>query len=258
LVAATHPNAVWCADYKGWFRTQDGQRCDPLTITDGFSRFLLMCRAVEVPNHFHTRRQFEYAFREYGLPGAIRTDNGSPFASTALGGLSLLSVWWVKLGIRIEHIEPGKPEQNGRHERMHGTLKIATAYPPRQNARAQQRTFDAFRSEFNFERPHEALGNETPAEHYQHSTREYPKELPAVDYPGHFEVRSVHTDGRIKWRGSMVYVSEVLIGERIGLERVSETQLKLYFGPVTLGALDETSMSILAYRRLTWSSHRAS
>jgi transposase InsO family protein len=252
LAAATHPNALWCADFKGWFRTQDGQRCDPLTITDGFSRFLLLCRAVPVPNHLHTRRQFELVFREYGLPQAIRTDNGSPFASTALGGLSVLSVWWIKLGIRIERIEPGKPEQNARHERMHGTLKIATASPPRPTVRAQQRTFDAFRSEYNSERPHEALGNATPAERYQQSPREFPKELPAVEYPGHFEVRRVRTNGAIKWRGRMLYVSEVLVGEPVGLERVGETQLQVYFGPVRLGTLDETSMSILAYRRLTW------
>jgi transposase InsO family protein len=154
-------NDQWSADFKGWFRTGDGQRCDPLTIADGFSRFLLRCRVVEQPDDEHSRPVFRSTFREYGLPLALRTDNGPPFASTqALGGLTRLSVWWVKLGITLERIEPGHPQQNGRHERMHETLKQETAWPPRPNGRAQQRAFNDFWYVYNFERPHAALGEE--------------------------------------------------------------------------------------------------
>lgn len=254
LKAATHPNALWCADYKGWFKTGDGQRCDPLTITDGFSRYLLACHAVPRPTFPHTQRRFELAFREYGLPEAIRTDNGAPFASTALAGLSLLSVWWIKLGIRPERIEPGKPEQNGRHERMHGTLKLETTRPPRPTVRSQQRSFDAFRNEFNCERPHEALGNRTPVELYQHSHREYPLKVPPVEYPSHLEVRRVRTDGSIKWRDRLVFASKVLVGEWVALERTNDTHLKLYFCSVALGVLDELTRRILPHHRLTWST----
>jgi transposase InsO family protein len=251
LTAATHANALWCADYKGWFMTGDGHRCDPLTITDGYSRYLLACHVVPRPTFPHTQRRFEWAFREYGLPEAIRTDNGAPFASTALGGLSRLSVWWIKLGIRLERIEPGKPQQNGRHERMHGTLKLETTRPPRPTARAQQRSFDAFRHEFNCERPHEALGNRTPKELYQDSRRTYPAKLSPVEYPSHLEVRRVRTDGTIKWRSHFVYVSEVLVGEPVALERTGDTHLKLYFSSVVLGVLDEIARRILPSRRLT-------
>src|SRR5437660_2764349 len=164
LQHADGPNAVWCGDYKGWFRCQDGSRCDPLTISDAFSRFLLRCQAVKAMDTANAQGVFEAAFREYGLPAAIRTDNGEPFASVGLGGLSALSVWWMKLGIRVERIQPGKPQQNGRHERMHRTLKQATAQPPARNLRWQQQAFDEFRQEYNYERPHEALELKKPAE----------------------------------------------------------------------------------------------
>jgi transposase InsO family protein len=145
---AAQPNAVWCVDFKGWFRTGDGVRCDPLTISDAMSRYLLCCQAVERPDHGHARRVFEQAFCEYGLPFFLRSDNGPPFASTAAGGLSALSLWWIKLGIVPERIEPGQPQQNGRHERMHRTLKHDTAKPPASSVAAQQRRFDEFRGIF--------------------------------------------------------------------------------------------------------------
>jgi len=177
LRTALAPNDVWCVDFKGWFRTGDGARCDPLTVSDAFSRYLLCSQVVSPPETEGCRSQLERVFREYGLPWVLRSDNGAPFASLGAGGLSRLSVWWVKLGILPERIEPGKPQQNGRHERMHGTLKPETAHPPAANLHAQQRRFDHFRAEFNHERPHEALGQTPPAQHYTRSPRSYPRRL---------------------------------------------------------------------------------
>jgi putative transposase len=249
LCEPSQPNEQWGADFKGWFRTGDGRRCDPLTISDGFSRFLLRCRAVEQPDEEHTRPVFRATFREYGLPLVLRTDNGPPFASVqALGGLTRLSAWWVKLGIGLERIDPGKPQQNGRHERMHETLKQETARPPRANVRAQQRAFDDFWYVYNFERPHEALGDTPPAQSYQASPRPYPEREPDVEYPGHFEIRRVRSNGEIKWRGEFLYVNQALIGEPVGLEPVSERHWRMYFGPVPLGLLDDHTGKLLAYR----------
>ena len=163
LAHAGASNAVWCADYKGWFRTGDGTRIDPLTITDAYSRYLFRCQAVKAADYAHSKPVFEAAFREYGLPEKLRTDNGAPFGSNGESGLTGLSVWWIKLGIVPEHIEPGKPQQNGRHERMHRTLKQETAKPPARSRRAQQERFDQFRREYNEQRPHQALGHKTPA-----------------------------------------------------------------------------------------------
>ncbi len=182
FAAADAPNRVWCADFKGWFQTADGERIDPLTITDACSRYLLRCQAVEKMDYTRVRAIFESAFRECGLPGAIRTDNGAPFASRAIAGLSRLAVWWMKLGIVPERIAAGHPEQNGRHERMHRTLKQETASPAAANRRAQQRAFDHFRREYNEERPHEALGLETPGAVYTRSAREYPARVPEPEY----------------------------------------------------------------------------
>jgi transposase InsO family protein len=242
------PNDQWSADFKGWFRTQDGKRCDPLTISDGFSRFLLRCRVVERPDEEHVRPVFRSTFREYGVPLVLRTDNGPPFASTAaLGGLTRLSAWWVKLGIAAERIDPGEPQQNGRHERMHETLKQETARPPRANARAQQRAFDDFWYVYNFERPHQALGDTPPAQVYEASPRLYPEREPELEYPGHFEVRRVRTSGEIKWQGKFLYLSQALIGEPVGLEPISERHWRMVFGPVPLGLLDDHTGKFLAY-----------
>jgi transposase InsO family protein len=231
-------NAVWCADFKGWFRTGDGLRCDPLTLSDAYSRFLLRCQVVPNQAHVWVRSVFEAAFREYGLPGAIRTDNGSPFATRALAGLSALSVWWIKLGIVVERIEAGQPQQNGRHERMHRTLKEETAQPPASNARAQQRKFDRFRQEFNLERPHEALGMRTPGSVYSSSSRGYPSREPELRYPDGWDVRKVMNKGHFYWRHREVFLTEVLSGEVIGLEPVDDRYRRVWFGPVALGVLD--------------------
>jgi transposase InsO family protein len=199
------PNDTWCVDFKGWFRVGDGSRCDPLTISDAFSRFVLRCEVARRTGAAGVRPIFEAAFHEYGLPTAIRSDNGPPFASRGAGGLSALSAWWVRLGITPERIEPGKPEQNGRHERMHLTLKAETARPARHSLRAQQIAFDRFRQVFNHERPHEALGQQPPATVYVPSLRRLPTHLPEMSYPDHFEVRYVHTNGVIKWEGNTIY-----------------------------------------------------
>lgn len=242
------PNATWCADFKGWFRTGDGKRCDPLTISDGHSRFILGCRIVQRPTLEFVQEQFERIFREKGLPDAIRTDNGPPFASTGLGGLSRLAVWWLKLGIRPDRIEPGKPEQNGRHERFHKTLKAETASPPAATPRSQQRRFDRFTCEYNEERPHEAIANDTPASRYSASKRLYPRTLPEIEYPSGHLVRSIHTAGTLKWHGTQVYVSETLIGEKVGLEPIENDQWLIRFATLPLAILDNRTRTAVLRR----------
>lgn len=235
---ADGPNAVWAADFKGWFRTGDGQRCDPLTISDAYSRYLLRCQLVAGVAEPVVRPLFEATFREYGLPQVIRTDNGPPFASLAAGGLSRLAVWWIRLGIRPQRITPGHPEENARHERMHRTLKEETAQPPQPTARAQQRAFDRFRHVYNAERPHEALGQQPPATAYGPSPRPYPERLPALHYPDPVLVRRTHPNGDIKWRGQRVFISQALAGELVGLEEIADGHWRVCFGPVELGWLD--------------------
>jgi hypothetical protein len=209
---------MWCADYKGWFRTGNGSRCEPLTVTDWFSRYLLRCRIVEHLSYIAARGQFEAAFREYGLPAAIRTDNGSPFASNGPLGLSRLSVWWLRLGIVHERIEPGHPEQNGRHERMHGTLKRQTAQPPAWSLRAQQKKFDGFVEEYNHHRPHEGLPQmATPASLYAPSPRAYPERLAEVQYPDQYVRRRTDENGKFSWQDRKVFVSHALENQMLGL-----------------------------------------
>ena len=243
FAACDCPNAVWCADFKGWFRTGDGTRCDPLTISDAYSRYLLrlqgMCETREGP----VRSLFEATFRQYGLPAAIRTDNGAPFASHGIGGLSRLSVWWLKLGIEPERIEPGKPQQNGRHERMHLTLKQETASPAARDMRSQQRVFDEFRVRFNQERPHEALNQNCPAVVYTCSPREY-REPVEVEYPCGFEVRSVKSNGVFNWRGQVVFLGEALGHERVGLAEIAEGCWAVYYCRRALGIVDECSRKV--------------
>ena len=230
-------NSHWSVDFKGWFRTADGRRCDPLTISDGFSRFLLRCQAVRRTDTQCVRPLMEATLREFGLPRAIRSDNGPPFASRAIGGLSRLSIWWIKLGIRPERITPGRPCENGRHERLHGTLKQEACQPPAASRRRQQQRFDAFRRVYNEERPHEALGYATPSSVYQPSLRPYPARLPEVVYPDHWQVRRVRHNGEIRWRGELLFVCELLSGEPIGLEETHDGWT-LHFGPVPLATID--------------------
>lgn len=238
-------NRVWSADFKGWFRTGDGTRCDPLTISDNHSRYLLRCQAVRHSDHDSVQPVFEAVFREYGLPEAIRTDNGTPFATTTVGGLSRLSIWWLKLGIRPERIEPGQPQQNGRHERMHRTLKRETASPPQATWRRQQKAFDTFRKEYNHQRPHEALANSTPAEHYQPSPRPYPLIVPEPTYPDDMALRWVKSQGDITWCNRHVYLSETLAGELVGLKQTDNDRWHIYFGPIKLAVLDSHNRCLI-------------
>jgi transposase InsO family protein len=230
------PNDTWCADFKGWFRTKDGQRCDPLTVSDAYSRMLLRCRILERPDYAHVQPVMEELFREYGLPKAIRTDNGPPFASTAAGGLSHLAVWWLKLGISLERIRPGHPEQNGRHERMHRTLQ-EVCQPPAASASEQQQRFDVFCTVFNHERPHQALQLRTPAALYVPSRRHYPAKLEDPIYPKEASIRRVRSNGEIRWQGKLIFLSEALIGEAVGITEVLGGYA-VAFGPIGLGVLD--------------------
>lgn len=232
---AAGANQVWCADFKGWFRCGDGSRCDPLTATDAYSRYLLRCRSVEKSDGEHVRAVFEVLFREYGLPDAIRTDNGPPFASVAPGGLSRLSLWWLRLGVRHERIQAGHPEQNGRHERLHRTLKAETANPPRATLRQQQLAFERFEWEYNYQRPHEAIGYRTPAELYVSSGRSLPRRLPELEYPAGMMVRRISQQGSLKWHGERTFISEVLGRETVGLQEIEEDLFEVYYGSLLIG-----------------------
>ena len=231
-------NQVWCLDFKGQFKTGDGVAVYPLTLVDAHSRYLLCCQGLAGTHGPGVRQSMERVFREYGLPEAIRSDNGTPFASVGLGGLSQLAVWWVKLGIVPERIEPGHPEQNGRLERLHRTLKAEAASPPRRNRPAQQQAFDEFRRQYNQERPHEALGQQTPVRHYQPSLREYPARLRSPEYPPEVQVRRVRSNGEIKWQGEKIYLSEALAGEPVGLTAQDDRYLSIRFGSLVIGQLD--------------------
>ena len=241
------PNDCWCVDFKGQFVVSH-RYCYPLTASDAYSRFILGCDALDATRTELALPVFERLFEDYGLPWAIRSDNGPPFASTGLGGLSKLSVWWVRLGIRLERIPPGKPQHNGRHERMHRTLKAETAAPPAESVPAQQRRFDTFRLDFNIERPHEALGNEVPAAVYQPSTRSFPRVLPELEYPSPYALRSIRHDGTMRLLGQEPYVSAALAGEVVGLEQTDDRLWRLYFGPILLAIVDGRGKGPLCQR----------
>src|SRR5690606_18942152 len=233
------PNDTWTTDFKGEFRTGDGRYCYPLTLREGCTRFVLRCDALRTRSYTDTRRCFERAFADYGLPRRIRSDNGSPFAGPGVGRLSQLAVWWLRLGIALERITPGHPEQNGSHEQFHRVLKQHTARPPATDARAQQARFDCFVVEYNHERPHEALGNATPASRYVPSPRPLPRRLPPLEYPGHMEVRRVSRGGCLSWHCRPIFISEALVGESVGLEEVDDGIWTVYFSTVAIGRFDE-------------------
>jgi transposase InsO family protein len=239
LAVITRPNETWTTDFKGQFRTRDGHYCYPLTLRDGFSRYVLRCDALMTTSYEVTRPCFERAFGEYGLPDRIRSDNGAPFASTGFAGLSRLSVWWMRLGILLERIQPAHPEQNGSHEQFHHVLKAETARPPAANAGSQQGRFTRFRTEYNHERPHEALGDEVPAHAYAPSSRRLPRRLPPLEYAGHWEQRLVSSQGHISWNGRLQFLCEALAGERVGLEEVDEGLWTVYYADVALGRFNE-------------------
>jgi putative transposase len=238
------PNDTWCADFKGEFKTGDGIYCYPLTVTDGASRYLLGCQSLLSTAHETAKPVFRRLFQEYGLPQHIRSDNGVPFATTAIGRLSRLSIWWIRLGIHPELIEPGRPQQNGRHERMHKTLKQQTTRPPGATLRGQQRVFDRFRHEYNEERPHEALGQQTPASRYEASPRPFPAKLPPIEYPAHFEKRLMSRNGGFRWASKRVPLSHLLEGQYIGLEEVGDGIWDVYYSDVRLGQMDERILKV--------------
>lgn len=240
LTRASAPNDVWAADFKGEFRLTSGAYCYPLTISDLASRYVLGCRALASTAAVPARAVFTRVFQEYGLPRVIRTDNGVPFAQpNAIGRLSMLAVWWIRLGIRPERIAPATPQQNGQHERMHRTLKADAVRPPSATLGAQQRRFDQFRHDFNEIRPHESLGMEPPGRHYAASPRPYPHRLPALEYPLHRELRFVGATGSIRFRTQLIHLTRAVAGEYVSLEETNDAEWTVCFGPLTLGTVDE-------------------
>jgi len=233
-------NDTWCIDFKGWFLTGDGKRCEPLTLTDAYSRYLLRCQALARTDTDHVWPVLDAAFREFGLPHYLRSDNGSPFASRGAGGLSRLSVKLIKAGVTPERIAPGKPQQNGRHERMHLTLLQEVASPPARNMREQHERLRGFRQFYNEERPHQALDHAPPADRYQPSARRFDGVLRKPDYDDDRDVRSVRRNGDIKWQGSTIYISEALVGEPVGLTE-NESGWTVSYGPILLGTIEHRS-----------------
>lgn len=256
VVDAAAPNDAWSMDYKGWFRVGDGTRCDPLTVNDVASRASLVCRAMVSPKLEDVRRRLDLTFRQYGLPRVMLSDNGPPFGSTGLGRLSRLGVWLLRLGVQPVFIEPGRPDQNGRHERFHETLKAETANPPKATIGAQQRAFGQFQSIYNEQRPHEAIGMRVPAEVWDFSPREMPDSLPEFSYPDGVEVRHVRRDGSIKWAGGFVFVGEAFRHEHVGIETVDDGIRHVKLGSVVLGVLHERSRTVVPLReKLTSVTH---
>jgi len=240
VAPVTHqPNDLWTADFKGHFRTRDGIYCYPLTIADQHTRYLLTCQGLLATKGRGVRQVFEATFRTFGLPRAIRTDNGVPFATTGLHGLSQLNVWWMRLGIQHQRIQPARPQQNGVHERMHRTLKAGACRPPRGTLAAQQRAFNRFRTEFNEERPHQALHGRTPGSRYRPSPRSYPEQLPSLEYPGHFVVKRVTSAGTVRLGRHLLFVATALKHLDLGLEETGDGIWSLYFSTVLLGRVDE-------------------
>lgn len=232
---ASAPNELWCTDFKGWFLCGNGERCDPLTVSDACSRFALLCRSVEKTDGERVRAVYEVLFREDGLPLRILSDNGPPFASPAPGGLSRLTIWWVHLGIQHERSRPGCPQDNGKLERLHETLKQETASPPAASLRQQQERFVKFEREYNYERPHEALGYRTPGQVYVASSRQCPAKVPELEYPSGAILRRVAERGQIKWGGRKVFLSNVLDGEMVGFVEQEEGFYEVSLGPILLG-----------------------
>ena len=232
------PNDVWSIDYKGQFYMKNGHVCYPLTISDNLSRFLLGCKALQGPRYAPTKKHLELIFREYGLPDAIRNDNGTPFAGKGIGGLSRLSVWFIQLGITPERIEKGCPEQNGRHERMHRTLKNDVLDSIAGNLKEQQKAFDIFRHDFNHNRPHESLNDQTPNEFYKKSNRPYIDHPNMPEYGYDYTVRHVKHGGEIKFKGRMFYVTGLLAKQPVGLKETADGLWQLQYSFYVLGSVD--------------------
>jgi putative transposase len=237
------PNELWTMDYKGWFRTGDGRRCEPLTVMDAKSRYLLALKAAGSTAGEEAWPVFEGLFETYGLPDRLRSDNGPPFASAGITGLTALSVRFIKLGIRLERIDPGKPQQNGRHERFHLTL-APLARAPASDLQAQQTAFEAFRRIYNEDRPHEALDQAVPAEHYHKAGRPMPSHPPEPDYPPEAAVRKVRSNGEIKWNGELVYLAESLAGEAVAIQETEAGEWTVHFHAHPLGVIDKRTAKL--------------
>lgn len=243
-IKALQPNDVWCTDFKGQFKLGNGSYCYPLTITDQYSRFIPSIKSLPSTSFEGVKPIFIKVFREYGLPKYIRSDNGVPFATSAICRLSSLSAWWIQLGIIPDLIEPGKPQQNGQHERMHRTLKEETTRPSAFSSSAQQRKFNHFINEFNYERPHEALDMQTPGSLYEPSIRELPSKIKPFEYPDRYEVRYVGANGCIRWNSKRICVSQICQGQYIGLEEVDFKIWNVYYGQVKIGIFHEHKLRI--------------
>jgi transposase InsO family protein len=241
LTVATVPNEVWAVDFKGWFRLGNGERCEPLTVSDLFTRYILCCAGGADVSCAQARRVFEALFKKNGLPAKIRVDNGPPFGSLGAAGLGRLAVWWVSLGIGPEFIAPGHPEQNGSHERMHRTLKAEAIHPVACSRGVQQKQFDRWRWEFNYERPHEALGQVTPASLYENSMIPYRGAPPPPAYPEAYVIRRVRTNGEIRWAGGKRFIGEAFTGQILGIKGIGAGQHLVYFHGHLLGEIDDTA-----------------
>ena len=251
LLCPRQTNDVWSVDYKGWFRLGDRSICHPLTVSDIYSRYVLACRGYPRQCLENAKEAMNSIFAVYGLPRAIRVDNGTPFGSTGLAGLTQLSVWWIQLGILVDFIEPGKPEQNGCHERMHRTLKLEATQPPERNLSAQQKKLDSWRQRFNERRPHEALDQRTPAALYRPSPRRLPRETPTFAYPSYFESRYVRADGMFHWNGNQVFIGGAFAKCRIGLIRNYDGYWLVYVGEHLVGGLaPQGSKRVVPVRQL--------
>ncbi len=234
---ARRANEVWTVDFKGWFRTGDGHRVEPLTVRDLYSRLVLVVRLLSAQDWRQTRREFMRLFRQRGLPERIRVDNGSPFGSTGPAGLSRLSAWWVRLGIQVEFTRPGHPEDNGGHEQFHRVLKQETTRPAARTVRGQQHRMSCWCVGYNQQRPHEALRQARPWERYRPSRRRYPRKLPAVVYGQGWAVRQVRQNGEIKWQGRRRFIGEAFVGQPIGLKRLHAGVWVVHFCGLLIGHL---------------------
>jgi putative transposase len=240
----TGPNQVWTIDFKGQFRMRNGVYCYPLTVIDHFSRYLLGCQGLRDVGGVGVKPQLRRLFRAYGLPEAIRSDNGAPFASSGIHGLNHLNVWWLQLGITHQRITPGSPQENGAHERLHKTLKERAARPPAANLNLQQRVLNRFRKTYNELRPHEALDDETPASRWTPSPRRYPEHIARPEYPGHFEVRKVSSAGTFRLHSGQHFLSQALNFEYVGFEEIEDSLWNIVYYDTLLGRFDERTQTI--------------